>query len=139
MLARTAGAPARPGGQTPRARAEAPRALAAIIGGPEERAGLIAHADGLSTTSGASEALARQGVIFSDLSAAVRAHPDLVREHLMSTISDWDGHKFRALHGALWSGGTFLYVPRGVEVVLPLVVHTWLGTPRGAILPHALV
>ena len=122
-----------------RSEAQEPRDLAAIIGGPEERAGLIAHADGLSTTSGASEALARQGVIFSDLSAAARAHPDLVRGHLMSTISDWDGHKFRALHGALWSGGTFLYVPKGVEVALPLVAQTWLGMPGGAILPHTLV
>lgn len=123
----------------PERRAEAPRDLATIIGGPEERAGLIAHADGLLTAAGANEALASQGVIFSDLSAAARAYPDLVREHLMSTISQWDGHKFRALHGALWSGGTFLYVPRGAEVTLPLVAQTWLGRPGAAILPHSLV
>ncbi|MGH2375058.1 MAG: Fe-S cluster assembly protein SufD, partial [bacterium] len=105
------------------------------------RAGLIDHADGFPVTAagGAGEAVTRQGVVFSDLSAAASTHPDLLREHLMSTFTDRDRHKFRGLHAALWSGGTFLYVPKGVEVALPLVARTWLGRSGAAVFPHTLV
>ncbi len=103
-----------------------------------QRAGLITHFDGAPGLPDLSEAVARQGVIFSDLAAALREHPELARDYLL-TVATPDAHKFRALHAALWSGGTFLYVPKGVEVALPLITQTWLGTPGGAIFPHTLV
>jgi Fe-S cluster assembly protein SufD len=77
--------------------------------------------------------------VFTDLASAAREHPDLVREHLFTTVSRPDEHRFRALHAALWSSGTFVYVPRGVAVTLPLMTQTWLGTPGGALFPHTLV
>lgn len=51
------------------------------------------------------------GVIFEDMSVAIHAHEELVRKHFMRAIPISD-HKFAALHAAVWSGGTFLYVPK---------------------------
>src|SRR4030065_2939508 len=61
-----------------------------------------------------------QGVIFTSLPAAMRDHPDLVREYFMRPCVRPDESKFRALHGAFWTGGTFLSVPERVEVAGPL-------------------
>jgi Fe-S cluster assembly protein SufD len=119
------------------------RALApvpsAIDGHVAERAGLLVHSDGAPATAVNTDAGSARGVIFSDLSAAIGSHPDLVREHLMSTVGDWETHKLRALHVALWSAGTFVFVPAGVEVALPLVARRWVGTGGAAVLPHTLL
>ncbi|OIO54411.1 Fe-S cluster assembly protein SufB [Candidatus Peregrinibacteria bacterium CG1_02_54_53] len=60
-----------------------------------------------------------RGVLFLDMDEALRTYPDLVREHFMRCVRPTD-HAFAALHGAVWSGGTFLYVPSGVTVFEPL-------------------
>src|SRR3990167_7205272 len=54
----------------------------------------------------------RLGVIFLDMDDAVEQHPDLVQKYFMQCVPPTD-HKFAALHGAVWSGGTFLYIPPG--------------------------
>ncbi len=113
--------------------------VARVAGELAVRAGLNIHADGAASTSTLSEESRAQGVIFADLSEAAAEHPHLVREHLLRAIPDAEQHKFRALHAALWSGGTFVYIPKGVEVTLPLVAQSWLGTPGGALFPHTLV
>ena len=59
------------------------------------------------------------GVIFTDLRTALQEHEDLVREHLYSTVNATQT-KYTALNSALWENGTFVYVPRNVEVALPL-------------------
>jgi Fe-S cluster assembly protein SufD len=64
-----------------------------------------------------------RGVIFTDLCTAVREHEGLVREHLYSVVHARMS-KAAALDAALWTGGTFLYVPRNVEVELPLGAFT---------------
>ncbi len=56
------------------------------------------------------EDLMRQGVIFEDMSVAVHSHAEIIKKHFMRAVPMRD-HKFAALHGAVWSGGTFLYVP----------------------------
>lgn len=63
-----------------------------------------------------------QGVIFEDMDLAVKNHPDLVREYFMTCVEP-SLHKFAALHGAVWSGGTFLYVPAGVKITAPLQAY----------------
>ncbi|MDR7421438.1 MAG: Fe-S cluster assembly protein SufD, partial [Armatimonadota bacterium] len=120
------GSPARQGRHGPLVRDEA------------TRAGWLAHADGRTVGRALRAELARAGVVFTDLACAMREHEALVREHLFALASP-EEHRFRALHGALWSAGTFLYVPPGVEVALPLVAQTWLGTPGGVVFPHTLV
>lgn len=104
-----------------------------------ERAGLLTYLDGRPVAGALDAAWAERGVIFKDLEAAVRDHPDLVQEHLFTTVAAADEHRLRALHAALWSGGTFVYVPKGMEVTLPLVTQTWLGAAGGAIFPHTLL
>ncbi|MGD9720210.1 MAG: Fe-S cluster assembly protein SufB [Pirellulales bacterium] len=68
------------------------------------------------------EELGRQGVIFTDTDTAVREHPDLVREYF-STIIPPSDNKFAALNSAVWSGGSFIYVPKGVKIEFPLQAY----------------
>ncbi len=113
--------------------------LGTIARAANERAGLMSLLDGGTAGVTLDPAAAAQGVIFTHLSTAIREHPGLVREHLFNGVVRPDEHRFRALHAALWSGGTFLYVPQGIEVALPLVTQTWLGAEGGALFPHTLV
>ncbi len=68
------------------------------------------------------EDLAKKGVIFTDTDSAVREHPDLVREHFGKIIPNTD-NKFAALNSAVWSGGSFIYVPKGVSIEFPLQAY----------------
>ncbi|GIX03410.1 MAG: Fe-S cluster assembly protein SufB [Planctomycetaceae bacterium] len=68
------------------------------------------------------EDLAKQGVIFTDTDSAVREHPDLVRQYFGTVIPPTD-NKFAALNSAVWSGGSFIYVPPGVQVSFPLQAY----------------
>lgn len=67
--------------------------------------------------------LEERGVIFTDLRSALREHEELVREHLYSVV-DATQTKYTALNSALWENGTFVYVPKDVEVELPLGAFT---------------
>lgn len=127
--------PPRPG-----AAGATPPELAAVSGTDADRAGLLVHHDGVTITRELGADTRQRGVVFSSLAEAAGSHPDLVRAYLFSTLGeDFDRHRFRALHAALWSAGTLVYAPKGVEVALPLVTQTWLGTPGAAIFPHTLV
>ena len=68
------------------------------------------------------EDLGNQGVLFVDTDTAVREYPDLVREYF-GTIIPPDDNKFAALNSAVWSGGSFIYVPPGVKVEFPLQAY----------------
>ncbi len=68
------------------------------------------------------EDLAKQGVIFTDTDTAVREHPDLLREYFGTIIPPSD-NKFAALNSAVWSGGSFIYVPKGVKIEFPLQAY----------------
>ena len=68
------------------------------------------------------EELSKQGVIFTDTDSAVREHPDLVREYFGTIIPPTD-NKFAALNSAVWSGGSFIYVPPGVKIEFPLQAY----------------
>jgi Fe-S cluster assembly protein SufB len=68
------------------------------------------------------EELERQGVIFLDMDSGLREHEDLVKEHFGTVIPQND-NKFAALNSAVWSGGSFIYVPPGVRVEMPLQAY----------------
>ncbi len=68
------------------------------------------------------EDLANKGVIFTDTDSAVREYPDLVREYFSKIIPPTD-NKFAALNSAVWSGGSFIYVPKGVKIDFPLQAY----------------
>ncbi|HEV2953665.1 MAG TPA: Fe-S cluster assembly protein SufB [Candidatus Dormibacteraeota bacterium] len=68
------------------------------------------------------EDLAKKGVVFLDTDSALREHPDLMREYFGTIIPSAD-NKFSALNTAVWSGGSFIYVPKGVKVEIPLQAY----------------
>mgnify|MGYP001338354689 FL=1 len=68
------------------------------------------------------EDLERQGVIFCDMDTALREYPEIVRAYFGKVIPSND-NKFSALNSAVWSGGSFIYVPEGVEVEMPLQAY----------------
>src|SRR5438094_1908620 len=82
--------------------------------------------------------LARRGVIFMPLAQAAGAYPELVERYLFTGVKP-ERDKFAALHAALFSGGTFLYVPEGVTVEQPMVSQFWSAGSGAAVLPHSLV
>ncbi len=105
-----------------------------------QRAGRLVFAnDRLVHHEAVSQKLSDQGVIWLPLEQAVRKHEDLLRKHFMAQPIKLGSEKFSALHGALCSAGSFLYVPRGVEIDLPLVACHWTNGPNSAVFPHTLV
>jgi Fe-S cluster assembly protein SufB len=75
------------------------------------------------------EDLAKKGVLFTDTDTAVREHGDLVREYL-GTIIPPEDNKFAALNSAVWSGGSFIYVPKGVKIEFPLQAYFRINAER---------
>ena len=73
------------------------------------------------------EDLEQQGVIFLDTDTALKEHEDLFREHFATVIPAGD-NKFAALNTAVWSGGSFIYVPKGVHVDIPLQAYFRINT-----------
>ena len=67
-------------------------------------------------------ALEKKGVVFLDMDSGLREHPEIVRKYFGTVISPWD-NKFAALNSSVWSGGSFVYVPAGVHVDLPLQAY----------------
>src|SRR2546423_2899702 len=86
-----------------------------------------------------SEDLKKRGVIFQPLERAMIEHADLFRKYFMSTESKLGSAKFAALHQALVSNGTFLFVPRGVEIEQPIEIFHWLRHDNMSIFPHLLL
>lgn len=112
-----------------------PISLEPLIG--EEQGGLLVFVNGQLAQYEITDELTRQGVIFTDLLTACREYPELVRENLLTKAVHPDDGKFAALHGALWTHGVFLYVPRNAVVEKPLHVVMY-NTADGASLGHVL-
>lgn len=79
------------------------------------------------------------GVIFEDMDIAVQEYPEIVKEYFMTRCVPVRDHKFAALHGAVWSGGTFLYIPKGVNVTMPLQAYFRMNASRGGQFEHTLI
>src|SRR5213082_1546978 len=86
-----------------------------------------------------SENLKKRGVIFQPLERAMVEHADLFQKYFMSTEAKLGSAKFAALHKALVSSGTFLFVPRGLEIELPIEIFHWLRHENMAVFPHLLL
>ncbi len=84
------------------------------------------------------EELTKQGVIYTDIETALREHEDIVKEYFMKLITMND-HKFAALHGAVWSGGSFVYIPKGVKVDKPLQSYFRLNAAEAGQFEHTLI
>ncbi len=78
------------------------------------------------------------GVIFEDMSVAIHRHEDVLKQYFMKCVPASD-HMFAALHGAVWSGGTFLYVPKGVKITEPLQAYFRMNAKSGGQFEHTLI
>lgn len=83
--------------------------------------------------------LADSGVIFLDMDEALKQHEDLVKKYFMTNCISATLHKFAALHGAVWSGGTFIYVPKGVKVKKPLQAYFRMNAKKAGQFEHTLI
>lgn len=85
------------------------------------------------------EEVASLGVVYTDLESALHGeHAERIRKHFMRLVPPTD-HKFAALHGAVWSGGSFVYVPPGVSVEIPLQSYFRLNAPGAGQFEHTLI
>src|SRR3954464_12562928 len=82
---------------------------------------------------------ADQGIIFMAMDTAVQEHPDLVQQYFMNKCVPPQDNKFSALHGAIWSGGSFVYVPAGVKVDLPLQAYFRMEGQGEGTFEHTLI
>src|SRR6266699_3807855 len=119
----------------------------------EERTAILERSRGLDEVAGRmifagdelierdviSDQLKKRGVIFQSLERAMVEHTELFRKHFMSLPTILGSAKFAALHQALVSSGTFLYVPRGVEIEQPIEIFQWLNGENASVFPHLLL
>ena len=105
----------------------------------ESLAGVGAQYDSELVYHNVKKEVAEQGVIYSDVESALRGpYADLIKKHFMKLITPND-HKFAALHGAVWSGGSFVYVPPGVHVEIPLQSYFRLNAAGAGQFEHTLI
>ncbi len=106
----------------------------------ENRAGRLVFAnDHLIDRENVPGELVAKGVVWLPLEQAVREHEELLRKHFMAQPIKLGSEKYSALHAAFCSAGSFLYVPKGVEVELPLVALHWATAENAAVFPHTLL
>ncbi|MCR5214838.1 MAG: Fe-S cluster assembly protein SufB [Eubacterium sp.] len=105
----------------------------------ESLAGVGAQYDSELVYHNVREEVAAQGVIYTDLESAMHGqYGQMIQDHFMKLITPQD-HKFAALHGAVWSGGSFVYVPPGVTVEIPLQSYFRLNAPGAGQFEHTLI
>ncbi len=104
----------------------------------ESLAGVGAQYDSEVVYHNVKDEIRREGVIYTDMETAVREYGDLVKQYFMKLVPPSD-HKFVALHGAVWSGGSFVYVPEGVQVSIPLQSYFRLNARGAGQFEHTLI
>ena len=104
----------------------------------ESLAGVGAQYDSEVVYHNIRQEMVDQGVIYMDMDKALVEHEDIVKEYFMKLITP-DDHKFSALHGAVWSGGSFVYVPEGVVLDIPLQSYFRLNAPGAGQFEHTLI
>ncbi|MDQ5957470.1 MAG: Fe-S cluster assembly protein SufB, partial [Patescibacteria group bacterium] len=85
------------------------------------------------------DSLAKIGVVFENMDTAVQKYPELVQKYFMTDCVPITDHTFTKLHGAVWSGGTFIYIPKGVKVTMPLQAYFRMNAPSAGQFEHTLI
>ena len=105
----------------------------------ESLAGVGAQYDSEVVYHNIRKEVASLGVVYTDIESALHGeYADMIRERFMKLVPPTD-HKFAALHGAVWSGGSFVYVPEGVTVEIPLQSYFRLNAPGAGQFEHTLI
>lgn len=114
-----------------------PAAIAELL--PEDTQGaLIVQHNSSVVFTRLSDELRKQGVVLTSLEEAARTHEKLVQDYLMTAYRR-DEHKLAAVHGALWNGGVFLYVPRDVDIEFPVHALLFADDAEATFMPHILI
>lgn len=112
----------------------------AVAGGLDDAAGgTLVQIDATTVYRHLRAELAAQGVVFTDLTTAAWEQPELIEKLFMQGSAQTGESKFTALHAAFASGGTILYVPKGVEVSVPLQAVVHAKTPNSGLFNHTLI
>ncbi len=114
-----------------------PKEFKELIGESVEAAGLLIQVDGQTVRAELPEDLTKKGVLFMDMTPAIREHPDLVRRSVDRL--EPPGDRINALQRALFSTGLFLYVPKGVVIKQPLTVMNLLTRPGVGLFTQSLI
>ena len=102
-------------------------------------AGVGAQYDSELVYHNVKDEVAAQGVVYTDMESALKGeYADMVHKYFMKLVTPRD-HKFAALHGAVWSGGSFVYVPKGVQVSIPLQSYFRLNAEGAGQFEHTLI
>ena len=104
----------------------------------ESLAGVGAQYDSEIVYHSVKDELEKQGVIYTDFDTAVKEYPELVKQYFMKIVPIND-HKFISLHYAVWSGGSFVYVPKGVNVEIPIQSYFRLNAKGAGQFEHTLI
>ncbi|MFC5402179.1 Fe-S cluster assembly protein SufD [Cohnella soli] len=123
-------------GQSVSSAADLPAPIAALL--PENSGSLIVQHNSSVVFVKLSDELKAQGVVLTSLEDAARNHEDLFRNHFMTAYTK-DEHKLSAVHGALWNGGVFLYVPKNVVIEEPIQALLFADDAEATFMPHVLV
>ena len=102
-------------------------------------AGVGAQYDSELVYHNVKDSVAAEGVVYTDMESAMKGeYADMVRKYFMKLVTPRD-HKFAALHGAVWSGGSFVYVPKGVHLSIPLQSYFRLNAKGAGQFEHTLI
>jgi len=104
----------------------------------ESLAGVGAQYDSEVVYHNVQDDLHKKGVIYTDIESAIKNHENILKEYFMKLVTPMD-HKFAALHGAVWSGGSFVYVPEDVIVDFPLQSYFRQNAPGAGQFEHTLI
>ncbi|MEF2966852.1 Fe-S cluster assembly protein SufD [Paenibacillus sp. M1] len=121
----------------PEAKQELPESVAQLVD-LKDNSSLIVQRNSAAVFTRLAPELAAKGVIFTDLETAVREHGDLVKPYLHAAVKP-EENRLTALHAALWNGGVFLYVPKNVEVDVPLQSIFLIDDASEGFAPHVLI
>jgi len=102
-------------------------------------AGVGAQFDSSTVYHHLEKELEDKGVIFMDMDEAVKKHPEIIKKNFMKQCIAPNLHKFAALHGAVWSGGTFIYIPKNVKLDQPLQAYFRMNKAGFGQFEHTLI
>ncbi|OPA80823.1 Fe-S cluster assembly protein SufD [Paenibacillus selenitireducens] len=116
---------------------ELPESLQSLVN-LEESSNILVQRNSSAVFQKLSAELAAKGVIFTDLNTAIQQHGELVQKYLFTAVKK-DENRLAALHAALWNGGVFVYVPKNVDVELPLQAIMLSDDATATFAPHVLI
>ncbi|RYL95678.1 Fe-S cluster assembly protein SufD [Sporolactobacillus sp. THM7-4] len=115
-----------------------PEPVRQLLDETEQAGSVLIHHNSEPVFANLTEDLKNKGVIFTDLATAIQEHGDLVQKYYFKT-DKWDKHKLTAIHAALINGGSFLYVPKNVQIETPIQAIYFQDASSSGLMAHTIV